>query len=331
MSDPQGRDAVRDGKANAATASRPADGPAVPRDAPPPAGRQFGEDRDRTLVEAAHGGLRSGITERELRQYQEGLEHLTAERATALSLANARLEAAKKELEAFSYSVSHDLRTPLRAIDGFSRILFEDYADKLDAEGRRVLAVLRDSTVKMGQLIEDILAFSCIGRAAMESAPVDMEALVRQALAGPLAPAMAGRKLAIDVAKLPAAQGDRAMLAQVWISLLDNAIKFTAAKPDARIAVSGTAGDSEAVYCVGDNGVGFDLRYADRLFGVFRRLHGGEFAGTGIGLAIVKRIITRHGGCVWAEGKVGEGAMFCFALPVTGVGAQTGGSDGAPP
>jgi PAS domain S-box-containing protein len=263
------------------------------------------------------------ITERkraedELRKYQQGLERIVAERTAALSAANAKLEAANKELEAFSYSVSHDLRTPLRAIDGFSRILLEDYADKLDAEGQRVLNVVRDSTVKMARLIDDILGFSRLGRLVIKAEPVDMVALIRLALTDELAPALVGRDLAIDIGVLPDAHGDRGMLQRVWMNLLDNAIKYTAPKPDARIEIGATAGAGETIYFVRDTGVGFDMQYADKLFGVFQRLHGMEFPGTGIGLAIVKRIVTRHGGRVWAEGKVGEGASFYFALPATG-------------
>jgi light-regulated signal transduction histidine kinase (bacteriophytochrome) len=147
---------------------------------------------------------------------------------------------------------------------------------------------------------------------------VDMEALVRDALADELAPAIAGRVLAIDVGSLPGTHGDAAMLQRVWTNLLDNAIKFTAPKPEARIEIGATVSGDETVYCVRDNGIGFDMHYVDKLFGVFQRLHGTEIPGTGIGLAIVKRIVTRHGGRVWAEGRVGEGASFYFSLPTPG-------------
>jgi len=244
-----------------------------------------------------------------------------AEHIVDLAAANSDLAAVIKELDGFAYSVSHDLRAPLRAIDGFSRILLEDYADKLDPEGRRVLNVVRDSTVKMGRLIDDILAFSRAACVNMNPEPVDMAALVRQTLADELAPAIAGRALPIDIGALPAAHGDRAMLRRVWMNLLDNAIKFAAPKPDARIEVGATAGDGETVYYVRDTGVGFEMQYAGKLFGVFQRLHGAEFPGTGIGLAIVKRIVERHGGRVWAEGKPGHGATFYFTLPTEGAGA----------
>jgi light-regulated signal transduction histidine kinase (bacteriophytochrome) len=241
----------------------------------------------------------------------------TATRIIAdLALANRRLVTANQELEGFAYSVSHDLRTPLRAIDGFSRILLEEHADQLDAEGQRVLNAVRDGTVKMARLIDDILAFSRVGRLDITHGPVDMAALVRSSLADELAPAAVGRRLAIEIGELPDAHGDAALLRHVWINLIDNAIKFTAPKPDARIEIGARAGPGESVYFLRDTGVGFDMQYAGKLFGVFQRLHGTEFPGTGIGLAIVKRIVTRHGGRVWAEGNIGEGATFSFALPL---------------
>jgi light-regulated signal transduction histidine kinase (bacteriophytochrome) len=170
----------------------------------------------------------------------------------------------------------------------------------------------------MSRLIDDILAFSRLGRLEMEAGPVDMNALVHGVLVGELASALAGRDLAIDIARLPDALGDPAMLQRVWVNLLDNAIKFTAPKPTARIEVGATATPEETVYYVRDNGVGFDMQFVGKLFGVFMRLHGVEIPGTGIGLAIVKRIVTRHGGRVWAEGKVDAGATVYFTLPTNG-------------
>jgi two-component system sensor kinase len=254
-------------------------------------------------------------TEEELRNYRQHLEEIVTLRTSDLVKANERLEATNKELESFSYSISHDLRVPLRAIDGFSRILLEDYSTKLDAEGQRVLNVVRDSTVKMAGLIDDIIAFSGIGRNEMTSARIDMDGLVH-AILEELQPVLAGRKVTFDIKPLTAARGDAGMIRRVWTNLIDNAVKFTSVKPEAIIEVGSTAGQEETIYYVKDNGAGFDMQYANKLFGAFQRLHGAEFAGAGIGLAIVKRIIARHGGRVWAEGKVSEGATFYFTLPV---------------
>lgn len=246
--------------------------------------------------------------EAEVRALNEELEQRVAART-------AELEAANKELEAFSYSVSHDLRTPLRAIDGFSRILLDEYKDKVDDEGKRLLNILRDNTVRMGQLIDDILRFSRAGRTELTFSAIDMEALAREVL-DELLPGAAGRELKVEIGGIPPAKGDRAMMRQVFVNLLSNAIKFSRAKPIPTIKVGAAAGRGEVVYFVQDNGAGFDMHYADRLFGVFQRLHTAEeFEGTGIGLAIVKRIITRHGGRVWAESKLNEGATFYFAMP----------------
>ncbi|WP_316219326.1 PAS domain S-box protein [Bradyrhizobium sp. SZCCHNR2026] len=253
--------------------------------------------------------------EEELRKERQHLEEVVAMRTAELTTANDDLEATNRELEAFAYSVSHDLRVPLRAIDGFSRILLEDYSGKLDAEGQRVLNVVRDNAIKMARLIDDILAFSRAGRSEIAPARIDMDGAVR-AVIEELAPAVAGRRLTFDIKPLAPAQGDPAMVRRVWTNLIDNAIKFTAPKPDAVIEIGSTAGKDETTYYVKDNGAGFDMQYAAKLFGVFQRLHGSEFAGTGIGLAIVKRIVVRHGGQVWAEGRVNEGATFYFTLPV---------------
>jgi signal transduction histidine kinase len=235
--------------------------------------------------------------------------------STALALPSPeQLEAANKELESFSYSISHDLRAPLRAISGFSRILLEDYSDKLDAEGQRVLNVVCDSTLKMNRMIDDVLAFSRVGRSEMAMASVDMEVLVGAAIKE-LENATAGRNVKFEIGALPQARGDASLIQHVWTNLLDNAVKFTAPKADAIIQVGADAGDNETIYYVRDNGVGFDMQYVDKLFGVFQRLHGAEFVGSGVGLAVVKRVVTRHGGRVWAQGKPSEGATFFFVLP----------------
>jgi signal transduction histidine kinase len=245
----------------------------------------------------------------------------------------AQLETANKDLEGFSYSVSHDLRTPLRAIDGFSSILLNEYSDKVDDEGKRLLKIVRESTDRMGRLIDDILAFSRVGRKEMERVDIDMERLVKGVIEE-LKMTIAERNVRFELKPLPSVRGDMAMIRQVFVNLISNAIKFTRGRDEAVIEV-GTreeepeyrgkeegekrrTGERENIYYIKDNGVGFDMQYVNKLFGVFNRLHGAEYEGTGIGLAIVKRIIAKHGGRVWAEGKVGEGAVFYFTIPSFG-------------
>jgi len=227
----------------------------------------------------------------------------------------AQLEAANKELEAFAYSISHDLRAPLRAIDGFSRVILEDYTDKLDDEGKRYLNIIGSNTKKMGQLIDDILALSRLGRQEIKRSEIDMDKLAKTVFKE-LKPAAHERKVEFNINKLPPSHGDQAMIRQVLINLLSNSIKFTRPKETGVIEIDGRSEGDENIYTIRDNGVGFDMKYVGKLFGVFQRLHSTEeFEGTGVGLAIVQHIIHRHGGRVWAEGKVGEGATFYFTLP----------------
>lgn len=258
----------------------------------------------------------------ELDAVQWALDQTAADLGVAVSALNdlnqdleTRIHERTKELESFSYSVSHDLRTPLRAIDGFSKMLMEDYEDKLDDEGKRMLRIVRTNTERMGQLIDDILQFSRTGRQELTLSPVDMEHLVRTVFSE-LQPHYAGRDVRLQVGPLPPTLADSPLIRQVLINLLSNAIKFTQPRPVAIIEVSGTVEGEYSVFCVRDNGVGFDMQYVDKLFGVFERLHSNsEFEGTGIGLAIVRQVVIRHGGRVWAEGKLDEGAAIHFTLP----------------
>jgi signal transduction histidine kinase len=227
----------------------------------------------------------------------------------------AQLEAAVRELEAFSYSVSHDLRAPLRAIDGFASILVEDYASKLEGDGLRALKVIRKEAGRMGQLINDLLAFSRAGRSEMHSVGIDMTSLAR-AVFNECAAHVRERKLQLKLEPLLPASGDPSLVRQVLTNLFSNAVKYTQPREVAQIEAGSRIEGTENVYWIRDNGVGFDPRYAGKLFGIFQRLHGEqEFEGTGVGLALVQRIVHRHGGRVWGEGKPNEGATFFFTLP----------------
>ena len=228
---------------------------------------------------------------------------------------NVRLEESNKELESFSYSVSHDLRAPLRAIDGFSRMILKRQGDCFDEDSRRQFQVIRDNVKTMGNLIDDLLAFSRLGQQEVTKVSLVMDELIREVWEE-LVAVNPGRSLVLRMEPMPELQGDRTLIRQVYSNLLGNAVKFTNKREAAVIEAGSFSKDNQQVYFVRDNGVGFDMKFYNMLFGVFQRLHSdAEYVGTGIGLALVQRIIHRHGGRVWAEGKLGEGATFYFTLP----------------
>jgi signal transduction histidine kinase len=244
----------------------------------------------------------------QLRTLNQDLEHRVRERTQELQAANA-------DLEAFSYSVSHDLRAPLRVVDGFCQMFIDDFGTGIPAEGRRILEKARAGATRMNQLIDDLLRFARFSRQPLQMRPVQMNLLVRHVVAT-FEDQLQGRSVQLQVAELPGCVAVGSLLEQVFTNLLSNALKFTAARSHAHIEIGTSRGAAEQIYFVKDNGVGFDMTYADRLFGVFQRLHSqSEFEGTGIGLSIVHRIVRRHGGRTWAESKPQQGATFYFSLP----------------
>ncbi|HJZ66851.1 MAG TPA: ATP-binding protein, partial [Blastocatellia bacterium] len=269
-------------------------------------------------------GSVTDITERKrveetLRQYREELEVKVKQRTAALSRANAELHEVNKELEAFAYSVSHDLRAPIRHIAGFTELLQRHAESNLDDKSRQHIGMILDSANRMGTLVDDLLAFSRIGRAETRRTTVNLDQLVKAVL-GEIAPDVKARNITWRIGQLPFCHGDPAMLRVVFSNLISNAVKFTRTREQAEIEIGSlNHKPDEVVAFVKDNGVGFDMKYKDKLFGVFQRLHSQEsFEGTGIGLATVQRIVHRQGGRVWAESAVNNGATFYVALPKSG-------------
>jgi light-regulated signal transduction histidine kinase (bacteriophytochrome) len=239
---------------------------------------------------------------------------------SALQEKNSELQAAVKELDAFAYSVSHDLRAPLRAIDGFNQILLKEYGPSLAEEPREYLQLVRDNALQMGNLVDDLLAFSRLGRQPLTKEQVSLGPIIERVLAD-LCQQDVERLVNVSVANLLPVWGDPMLLKQVLINLIGNAFKYTKQRADAAVEIGNVQIDGERVFFVRDNGAGFDMKYAGQLFRVFQRLHRvEEFEGTGVGLAIVQRIVHRHGGRVWAEAAVGKGATFYFTLEVPDYG-----------
>jgi light-regulated signal transduction histidine kinase (bacteriophytochrome) len=266
------------------------------------------ETPDQEAVESLGAAIAEALMNKRAEQRIQVLNAELEQRIVELSAVN-------KELEAFSYSVSHDLRAPLRGIDGFSRMLLEDHADQLGTEAKRRLNVIRSSAQQMAQLIDDLLTFSRLGRKHMSFSRIDMPALAQDVFAQLQRDGL-NRAVDLRIGALPHADGDRAMIREVLWNLLSNAVKFTRPRKVPVIELAGEVRADENAYSVKDNGIGFDMKYADKLFQVFQRLHDPkEFEGTGIGLALVQRIVHRHGGRVWAEAKTGETATFHFTLP----------------
>jgi signal transduction histidine kinase len=275
-------------------------------------------DRDFSVRAVKIGDDELGLLTDAFNQMLVEIHKLNATQEQRVNERTSQLEAANKELEAFSYSVSHDLRAPLRHIDGFVDMLRKDSTQNSSASSQRYLGIISDSAKRMGALIDDLLVFSRMGRSEMHRSSVNTDELVAEVMRE-MTNDFEGRNIEWDIAPLPEVNGDRAMFKQVWVNLISNAVKYSRHRSPSKIKIGSRKNNSrELEFFVQDNGAGFDMTYVDKLFGVFQRLHlNEEFEGTGIGLANVRRIILRHGGKTWAEGKIDAGATFYFTLPIT--------------
>ncbi len=277
---------------------------------------KFGEDELGTLTDAFNQMLgRIEEQKKELQQHAKILEQRVAERTGELEKRAAELQAANSELDAFAYSVSHDLRAPLRSIDGFSQVLLEDYATQLGDAGRDSLQRVRAASQRMATLIDDLLKLARVTRAEMRTERIDLSGMAREVVAEIERTTTDDRHVEFVIAPGLEAHGDSRLLRVVLDNLLRNGWKYTAKRPQPRVEFTAQDENGDRVFVIKDNGAGFDMQYADKLFGVFQRLHSAaEFEGTGVGLATVRRIINRHGGRIWAEGAVDKGASFYFTL-----------------
>ncbi len=266
--------------------------------------------------ELAASNVRLRVEVEERKAAEEQVQRLNADLERRVEERTEQLKASNRELEAFSYSVSHDLRAPLRAIEGFSAMAVRNHGAALGPDGQRLLETVRKNVTKMARLIEDLLTFSRTGRTELVSGRVEMQELARATFEELVPDPGLRAKIDFRLGDLPAVQGSEALLKQVWVNLLSNAVKFSSKAERPVVEVEGAVEGEKVVFRVRDNGAGFDMAYAGKLFGVFQRLHGEtEFEGTGIGLALVQRVVERHGGRVWAEGAVGQGATFSFSIP----------------
>jgi light-regulated signal transduction histidine kinase (bacteriophytochrome) len=269
------------------------------------------------FVTAMAGFVATAVEAHNRRQAERSLRQLNEELEARVAARTADLEEALRHQETFSYSISHDLRAPLRAVDGYARIVMEEYAPLLPDDVRSLLVRMSTSVRRMGCLIDDLLSFSRLSRQPLVREDVDVRALV-EGVVQELTEGVHERRVEVELGNLPPCHADPSLLRQVYINLIDNALKYTGRKETAAIVVDSRMEGGERVYFVSDNGAGFDMRHRDKMFGVFQRLHGmEEFEGTGVGLAIVHNVITRHGGAIWAEAEEGKGATFFFTIPAT--------------